>query len=114
MTKALEDGAGSASSPGRSYLRERAGTHCTGGWVGPRAVLDRCGKPRPPSFDPRIVQLVASQYTDYASRPITLAYAGTEISDRDTGRVTCVQDWCGFSLPYDYTYRPMKNVFHAT
>ena len=24
--------------------RERPGTHCTGGWVGPRASLDRCGK----------------------------------------------------------------------
>jgi hypothetical protein len=22
-------------------------THCTGGWVGPRAGLDRCGKSRP-------------------------------------------------------------------
>ena len=29
------------------YLRERPGTHCTGGWVGPRAGLDRCGKSRP-------------------------------------------------------------------
>jgi len=28
-------------------------THCTGGWVGPRAVLDTWGKPRPtPGFDP--------------------------------------------------------------
>jgi len=23
------------------------GTHCKGGWVGPRADLDRCGKSRP-------------------------------------------------------------------
>jgi hypothetical protein len=29
------------------YPRDRAGTHCTGGWVGPRASLDRCGKSRP-------------------------------------------------------------------
>ena len=28
------------------YPRERAGTHCTGGWVGPRAGLDKCGKSR--------------------------------------------------------------------
>jgi len=27
--------------------RERPGTHCTGGWVGPRAGLDRCRKSRP-------------------------------------------------------------------
>jgi hypothetical protein len=29
------------------YPRERPGTHCTGGWVGPRAGLDRCEKSRP-------------------------------------------------------------------
>jgi hypothetical protein len=27
--------------------RERPGTHCIGGWVGPRAGLDGCGKCRP-------------------------------------------------------------------
>ena len=27
--------------------RERPGTHFTGGWVGPRGGLDRCGKSRP-------------------------------------------------------------------
>ena len=31
------------------YLRERPGTHCTGGWVGPRAGQDWCGKSRPPT-----------------------------------------------------------------
>jgi len=35
------------------YPRGRPGTHCTGGWVGPRASLDRCGKSRSPlGFDP--------------------------------------------------------------
>ena len=29
------------------YPREIPGTHCTGGWEGHRAGLDRCGKPRP-------------------------------------------------------------------
>ena len=38
--------------------------------MGPRAGLDRCGKSRsPPGFDSRTVQLVASRYTDYATRP---------------------------------------------
>src|SRR5215475_9796767 len=32
--------------PVAHYPRERPGTHCTGGWVGPRADLDRCGKSR--------------------------------------------------------------------
>jgi hypothetical protein len=29
------------------YSQERPGTHCTGGWVLPRAGLDGCGKSRP-------------------------------------------------------------------
>ena len=32
--------------PGRSLSRERSGTHYTGGWVGPRAGLDRRRKSR--------------------------------------------------------------------
>jgi hypothetical protein len=40
-------GEGSSSHRGRSLPRERPGTHCAGGWVGPRAGLDRCGKSRP-------------------------------------------------------------------
>jgi len=53
------------------YPRERPGAHCTGGWVGPRTGLDRCGKSRPPwGFDPWTVQPVASHYTDYTTRPI--------------------------------------------
>ena len=44
---ALEGGEVSANAPAALYARERPGTHCTGGWVGPRAGLDRCGKSRP-------------------------------------------------------------------
>jgi hypothetical protein len=59
MTTALERGEGSASCPGRSLPLERPGTHCTGGWVGPRADLERCGKSTPPppptGFDPPVV-----------------------------------------------------------
>jgi hypothetical protein len=37
--------------------------------VGPKAGLNGCGKISPPSgFDPRTFQLVASRYTDYATR----------------------------------------------
>jgi hypothetical protein len=67
MTSALDEGGWIASRPGRLYPRERAGTHCTGGWVGLRAGMDRCGKSRPPQgFDPRTFQPVASRYTDWA------------------------------------------------
>jgi len=42
--------------------------------MGPRADLDKCGKSRPPpGFDPRTVQPVASRYTDYVTRPTTIA-----------------------------------------
>jgi len=47
--------------------RERPGTRCTGGWVGPRAGLDGCGKNLPPpGFDRRTVQAVACRYTNRA------------------------------------------------
>ena len=37
---------GQRHAPAALYPRERPGTHCTGGWVGPTAGLDRCGKSR--------------------------------------------------------------------
>jgi hypothetical protein len=46
---------------------KRPGTHCLGGWVGPRTGLDGCEKSRPPpGFGPRTVQPIASRYTDCA------------------------------------------------
>jgi hypothetical protein len=45
--RATRRGEGSASRRGRPLPQEGSGTHCTGGWVGPRAGLDRCGKSRP-------------------------------------------------------------------
>ena len=38
---------GQRHSPVALYPQERPGTHCTGGWVGRRSGLDRCGKSRP-------------------------------------------------------------------
>jgi len=38
---------GQRHAPAAPYPRERPVTHCTGGWVGPRAGLDWCGKSRP-------------------------------------------------------------------
>jgi hypothetical protein len=49
------------ATPRPLYPRERPDTHCTGGWVGLRAGLDRWGKSRPPQrLDPRTVQPVAT------------------------------------------------------
>jgi hypothetical protein len=53
-------GEGSASHPAALCPQERPGTHCTGGWMGPRTGLVS----PPPGFDPRTVQ------PDYATRPV--------------------------------------------
>jgi hypothetical protein len=44
MTTALEGVRGQRHAPAALYPRERSGTHSTGGWVGPSAGMDRCGK----------------------------------------------------------------------
>ena len=44
-------------------LGKRSGTHCTGGWVGPRAGMGGYEKSPLPEFDPWIVQSAASPYT---------------------------------------------------
>jgi hypothetical protein len=38
---------GQRHAPAAFYPWERPSTHCTGGWLGHRAGLDRCGKSRP-------------------------------------------------------------------
>ena len=57
---------GNVCMPRPLYHRERAGTHCIGGWVGLRAGLDGCGKSRPHRDSTQTVQPVASRYTDWA------------------------------------------------
>jgi hypothetical protein len=53
---------------------KRPGTHCTGGWVGPRAGVDRCRKSRSNRHSipgPSIPYIgIASRYSDLLSRPI--------------------------------------------
>jgi hypothetical protein len=62
---------GQCHTPAALYPRERPGTHCTGGWVGPEAGLDRYGKSRLTlGFDPQTIQPVASRYTNYATWPV--------------------------------------------
>jgi hypothetical protein len=44
------------ATPRPLYPGERPGTHCIGGWVGPRAALDGGRKSHPPpGFDPQTV-----------------------------------------------------------
>jgi hypothetical protein len=58
-TLAIEGCEWSAARPGSTLPRERPGTHCTGGWVGPRAGLDGREISPSPGFDPRAVEPVA-------------------------------------------------------
>jgi len=60
-TSALEGGEWSAARPGRNLPPgERPGTHCTGGWMGPRAGLEGQKISPPPGFDPWTVQPIVS------------------------------------------------------
>jgi hypothetical protein len=71
---------GQRHAPAVFYSQERPGTHCTGGWVGLRAGLDRCRKTSPPpGFDPRTVRSVGSRYTDRATRPTNTVIKVTKI-----------------------------------
>ena len=64
-TSALEGVGGHRHAPAASP-RERPSSHCIGGWVGPGVGLDGRKISPPPGFDLRIVQHVASRYTDCA------------------------------------------------
>jgi hypothetical protein len=57
---------GQRHTPAAPYSRGRTRAHCTGGWVGLRAGLDRCGKSCPPA--PPTVQPVGIRHTDYKIR----------------------------------------------
>jgi hypothetical protein len=82
-TLALDGGEWSASRPGRALPPgERIlGTHCTEGWVGPRAGLDTevRGKInclcRRSNVNRPVVQPVAKQCTDWATRLIYSVYS---------------------------------------
>jgi hypothetical protein len=74
LTSARDRDEWSVSRPDRFTPREKApGTHCLGGWVGPRAVLDAVVKRKIPSprrkSNPRnpIVQPITQHYTDWAN-----------------------------------------------
>jgi hypothetical protein len=66
MASSLDGGGWSTSHSGLFYPRERHSTHCTVGWVGPRASLERCRKSRPPpGFNYQTFQSVVSCHTNY-------------------------------------------------
>jgi hypothetical protein len=54
--------------------RERPGTHCTGGWVGPKAGLAGAENLAPTGIRSPDPQPVISRYTDWATRPTILLH----------------------------------------
>jgi hypothetical protein len=67
LTSVLDKGDGQSHARATLPLRETPGTHFTEGWVGPQGRSGRVRKISPlPGFDPRTVQPVASNYTDWA------------------------------------------------
>ena len=51
LTAALEGVSGQQNAPAALYPRERPGTHCTGGWLGPGVGLDERINSSPSGFD---------------------------------------------------------------
>ena len=47
LTSAQNGAGGQCHAPAALPPEKRPGTHCIGGWVGPRAGRDGCGKSRP-------------------------------------------------------------------
>jgi hypothetical protein len=80
MTTALEKSKGSASRPGRSLPTGKTQYPLYRRLGGPQGRSGQVQKiSPPPGFDPRTVQLVASRYTDYATRPTGLYYSSTHM-----------------------------------
>jgi hypothetical protein len=71
-------------------LGKRPGTHCTGGWVGLRVSLDRCGKSRP--HRDSITRLSSPyQVTVPTELPWCMIYSVHLSSNiRSTGSLSCI------------------------
>jgi hypothetical protein len=115
MTNGTRKGVrGQLHVPAALYPQERPGIHCTGGSVGSRAGLDRCGKSRPPrGFDTRTVLPVASRYTDYATRPTGFCkmQVYSSVAEKLFGPqwraiLNEVMQYCGTGLKMVYAFKP--------
>ena len=79
---------GQQHAPAAIYPRERHGTNFTGGWVGPRAGLDGCGKSRPhrDSIPDRLARSSVSIPTEPpgARNTVVVSEIATETFNRQT------------------------------
>ena len=67
---------GVSTTPRPLYPWDRPRTHCTGGWVGPRAGLDECGKISPPTGIRSPYRSARSESLYRLSYPGRLRYRG--------------------------------------
>jgi hypothetical protein len=74
LAPAPDGGSGQRQAPAALYPRERTPrTHCTGGWMGPRAGLDTEGRGKilclcwGSNLDRPVLQSLARYYTDWAT-----------------------------------------------
>jgi hypothetical protein len=114
---------GQRHAPPTLYPREIHGTHCTGGWVCPRAGMDRCGKSRPPpELNIQTVQAVASRYTDYATRSTspggTTKFSVTRLYNPSLGRSFKLvspdcKTWLSGNLSWHTVVRNFKNYVYS-
>ena len=90
--------------PDRFTTERSPGTHCTGGWVGPRADTDGCGNSRtqrdsiPGPFNPQLVSIPTTP-----SRPTPVAKTMYKIS---------IKEKVGTAFPVSATN--IRNVHHST
>jgi hypothetical protein len=110
MTWALDAGEWSASRPGNAFTpgERTPGTHCTGGWVGPRAglyteargkILCLCRGSNP---DRPVVQPVVRHYTDWATQlPIQTHKTTLRASERNRRVLRTVVSLCEELLASD-------------
>jgi hypothetical protein len=101
--------------------KERPGTHCIGGWVGPRAGLDRWGKSRPPigiwsqdrpARNESLYRLSYPSVLQYKIQPImTLQY----FPYTRTSAQWTIQEYSTVEIHQSYsTYRTVRTCFAAT
>ena len=83
-------GGWSAPRPGRLYPRERPGTHCTGGWVGPRAGLDgRKSRPHRDSIPGRPARSSDAILTELPGQPVSIVRAVKSRQLQRAGYIAC-------------------------
>jgi hypothetical protein len=68
-----------STTPRPLYPRERPGTHCIGGWVGPRTGLDVCEKSRTPIHSKSFKSILMLSSEPWVCLPNGLSFQGFRV-----------------------------------